>query len=542
MPVSGIEFEDAVDMLLFLDDDMRNGLYSPHPWQMQILKDFSVESTAMNPYMAVVRAANGSGKDKFILAVCAFFLCVKYPNAVSVITSASGKQLDRQTDTYVRQLARSANQKFGFQMWDINYRHYTCHFPQPDIDGVPQTELTSTIEMFATDTAGFAEGWHPITHNGQLGIFTSETKSIPNEICESLVRCTGVTKRMDVSSPGLPMGHFFNRCTSGSWKKYHITAYDCPHLSKEYIEQCRQDYGEHSSLFKTMVLAEFGTTDEQVVIPYHLVWNAIHNNRATHIPEPHNTAGLDLAAGGDENVLTVRNGNKVIKVVGFKMEDTAKTVEHLDRLFRDNLLKDPEALIFGDAGGLGKPILDQLRNRGWHNIRYVTNQSSPKDQRVYHNRGVELWFTMRKFMENGEIILLDDERLKGQLSSRYYKQTDQNKLQLESKLQARSKGHPSPDRADSLVLAFSNYRSKYNDADGVERPLPPRVYPENKSYDVFTLKQAAIDKARPDALAKYYGSEGQQRIASPEISQLVREYNDSIRNSKPKELELTTTT
>jgi len=529
--IEGFDFEDPFAMLCFLDDDLLKGHYDLYPWQIRILKDFAKPSSSDKPFQAVVRAANGSGKDKLIIAPCATWLSMKFQDSTCVVTSASGTQLDRQTNSYIEKLAKSANAKIDPNLWKINYRHYECNFPPSPT----QEEVKSTIELFVTDESGRAEGWHPKGYDSHLGIFTSEAKSIPDEIFNALARCTGFTKRVDVSTPGLPMGHFFNRCTGVGWNKYHITAYECPHISKEYINQCAIDYGgEGSALFKSMVLAEFGTTDDMVVIPYHHVWRAIFEQRISHFQEPHNTAGVDLAAGGDETVVTIRNGNKVISIHGFRYDDTTKTVDHLEKVFKDEKLNHPDSRIYGDAGGLGKPILDELKNRrGWHNIRYVTNQSKPFDGRVYHNRGAELWFQFAKLVESGEVLLPNDERLKRQLSTRYYKQTDKNKLLLESKLQARVKGHPSPDRADATVLSFSNYRTRLGDFVREEKdlPLPPRAKP-GPPQPIFTLKEQVKRVAPKDEFEKfYYGKEDTRKNLS-ELQQLVKEHNDRVRNKQ----------
>lgn len=496
--LQGIEFSDSIEMLYFLDDDFLSGKEKLWDWQVQFALDFATPASALQPFRAVVRAANGSGKDIYIVAPNAVFLASKYSNTTVVITSAGGVQLDRQTNRHVKRLCEAWNKKLSQEVWKINYRHYE------------NTITKSVIELFVTDEAGRAEGWHPVIPNANLAIFVSEAKSVPEEIFTALARCTGFTHRVDVSSPGLPIGHFFNRCTTATkrktikgegsesnivndklhngWLEYHITAYDCPHLSKQYIEDCKIEFGgEDSWFFKTSVMAEFGTTDDMVVIGYHKVWNAINNTTIGHLKEEINVGGLDLSAGGDETVLVVRNGNKVIAIEGFRLDDTARTVDHLEHLFRKHNLITPESYVYGDAGGLGKPILDQLKQRGWSNIRYVLNQAKPFDQRVYHNRGVELWFNFGKLLESREILLPDDKRLREQLSTRYYKQTDTNKLQLESKLQARSKGHPSPDRADAVILAFSNYKSKLADDTGERKPAIP-VKDEPVRTGEFTMQ------------------------------------------------------
>ena len=430
-------------MLMVCDDRLLDGTLKLHDWQVEILTDFSSPSDSNKPYRASVRAANGSGKDNFIVAPCAVWMCLAHESALVVITSASGNQLDRQTDKYIKQLTNTQNRLFGTQVWKQNYRRY-----ENLLNG-------SMIEMFVTDEPGRAEGWHPVVPNGQFAILSSEAKSIPEDIFTALARCTGFTKRVDVSSPGLPTGHFYNTCISTLWKQYHITAFDCPHLSGDYIDEIKDMYGEASSLYKSMVLAEFGGLEEQVVMNYNTLNDA--TDKVEEVSDNYNCAGLDLSAGGDEQVLVVRCGNHVVGLESFRYHDTTLLVEKLGELFYRYNLDNANSVIYGDAGGLGKPILDQLRRDGW-NIKYVLNQAKPYNALAYLNRGAELWFSLARHIENFEIVVPKDTTLRKQLASRYYLVTPQNKLQLESKRQAKAKGHASPDRADAFVLAFADYR------------------------------------------------------------------------------------
>ena len=66
-----IEFIDPYEMLLVCDDSMLDGLVKLHPWQKKVLQEFAKPSTSDKPYKAVVRAANGSGKDN-----CGFSFCL----------------------------------------------------------------------------------------------------------------------------------------------------------------------------------------------------------------------------------------------------------------------------------------------------------------------------------------------------------------------------------------------------------------------------------------------------------------------------------
>ena len=86
-----IQFTDPYEMLTVIDDDILAGTLTLHPWQREILEDYGKPSPASHPYKAAVRAANGSGKDQFIIAPCALWTGMTSSNAVSLVTTASGK-------------------------------------------------------------------------------------------------------------------------------------------------------------------------------------------------------------------------------------------------------------------------------------------------------------------------------------------------------------------------------------------------------------------------------------------------------------------
>ena len=491
--LQGYDIKDPVELLFLLDEDIASGKVKLHPWQIQCMLDFArSDFTSGNPFKAVLRAANGSGKDQFIIAPCAVWLCMRYVKARCVVTSSSGQQLDSQTCTYITNLCNAANRRFNMPLWKVNYRYFEC------------LATGSPIDAFATDEPKKAEGYHPLKSGAKMAILVSEDKSVPDDINIALNRCNGFTHRLHVSTPGSPLGHFYNYCQRSvfrktfknewprsQWVQYHVTAYDCSHITEEEINEYRESLpgGETGVAFRSIVLAEFGSTEQQVVIPYEYVWKASNGSVFGHVPSSCNDAGVDLSDGGDETVLAVRNGNKLIALLPFKFTDTQDTVTFLNEKFKEYGLNNPSSRINADCGGLGKPMLDQLKRLGWSNIHYIDNRNTPHQPRVYKNRAAELWFQFRKLMEHNEIILLDDNKLKGQLSSRFYKITPENKHQLESKTEARSKGHPSPDRADAVILAFWEYEGR---AKPLTVPKPfelPELPPKGEQHKTFTLRR-----------------------------------------------------
>ena len=369
---------------------------------------------------------------------------------------------------------------------------------------------------FATDEPGKAEGYHPLKHNATFALFESEAKSVPDTIYTAQNKCTGYSHRVIVSTPGLPVGHFYDidstavdRKTLEEWLsqgqtkkpidyvKYHITAFDCPHLSANYIEQMKRDLigGEGGSAYRSQVLAEFGTGDEETMIPYSHLWklkNLVKAKKILWTNEELPTGGLDLSRGGDETVFTYRQGNRVFPQITFRLDNTEETVEFLVEKFHELGFSNPEALIFVDCGGMGAPVYDRLKGIGWSNLRYVVNNGKPRDKRQYANKGTEMYGNMGKLIEGCEVILPDDPKLEKQIVTRYYK-TINGKAQLESKKYAKSKGRPSPDRADSLALCLSNKTPSGKPAP-TDDELPYTPTEKYKVVGDLTLRHVAKQK------------------------------------------------
>jgi len=532
--VDGVDIKDPVELLFLLDEDLLAGRARLHDWQIRFMMDFANGShTKESPFQAVVQACNSSGKDKYVIAACAVWAAMRYVECEIPITSSSGQQLDSQTGAHIDRLTNKANAILG-PVWKVQDRYY--EFGHRGKYGEP---LPSCIKLFATDEPGKAEGFHPASAGRKMCIFTSETKSIPEPIIEALERCHGFTHRVDCSSPGIQSGYFYNVCqtavprdtlnniketTSSQQILYKVTYKDCPHITESEAERMASKLpgGRNNSTFLSSMMAEFGSTDEKVVIPSQYVWKAVKNERW--FKQPFNTAGLDLSDGGAETVLSVRNGNKQIAQEAFRFDNSEDMVEYLRQKFNQYDLNHPEALIYGDATGIGKPTLVRLKREGWSNIRLIDSRSSARDPKVYFNRATELFFNTRLLFEKGEIIVMNDRLLITQLCGRYYKISTKNVHQLLTKEEQRSRGYPSPDRADAFNLSFWGYKFPEE-----EKSAPiPFVIPEDKTKPEIThdfdmrewAKRSLIPSStRPDP-----------SIETPDMSDIHEAVSDYNRN------------
>jgi hypothetical protein len=512
---AGFMIKNPVALLVLCNNDIYQEIIRLYPWQIQIMLDFADEHNDDNfPYQALLKAANGSGKDCFILAGCATWLCLRYKRALSIVTSASGQQLDNQTLKFIREICESFNRTVGLPVWDLIHRKYTCSF------GEGQEGNSSYLHAFATDEPKKAEGYHPLCKGAKFGIFVSEDKTIPDEINTALDRCTGYTHRLHVSTPGNMLGHFFDLCQIAvprstiknpkdvnptDWILYHVTAYDCPdHWKLNRIKQLERDLpgGKTGAAFQSIVMAEFATTDDMIIIPPVYVWQAMQGEKYLEdhyetkwIQEEHNTGGLDLSDGVAETCLTIRNGNKHLKTIPFRFDNTEDTIKYLETSFKDNGLSHHKAIINCDCVGIGKPILDRLKRLGWSNIRYIDSRNVSSRPKTYRNVATELWFRVRRFFERHEIIFTEkDEVLRRQLVGRYYKLLDGSIHAVLTKQEQRSKGFPSPDRADAFNLAFWNYESSFEELPSElkdeDRPFQLEEEEKEETKGIFDLRCA----------------------------------------------------
>lgn len=456
-----LEFESPSEFGAYFHAAIESGDVKLYDWQLWASELLSRPGwSKQDALRLLISAANGSGKDAYVIALAAVWLTACNIRSRCIITSASHSQLSSQTEAYIRNLCFAVNDKLATKVFVVKKQHIYCNL------------TGSEIKLFATDDPGKAEGYHPFPDypNGKLMLVVNEAKSVGNEIFTALCRCT-YTHFLLISSPGKTSGFFYHNALAatdynkpalpGGWVYRRVTAFDCPHISTQKIEALKREYGENSPLYRSSILAEFTSLDETVVVQQELIRTRLSS------PPPIREfkkelgapvrAGADFGAGGDESVSYVIQGNRVLGRLNYSTKDQVQSANHLANFwnsFKSQGLK-PEN-IHGDDGGIGRGTMDILARLGWP-INRVLNQSAPAFRLNYGNRGAELWFMLARLLEEDVLILpSDDPLLHTQLANRYYKKLDaQGRVLLESKAEAKRKGHGSPDRADAYCLAYT---------------------------------------------------------------------------------------
>jgi hypothetical protein len=439
-----IAFRTPAHVLAFFNDDIASGRISLHKWQAEVNIELSPlePPTSLHPLRYYLVAANGSGKDAFVISPFAIWFILSKIRSRVIITSSSGTQLTAQTETYVKSLAEAVNRNLGQSVMKIRQRYIRCN------------TSGSEIRMFATDESGRAEGYHPLEPGREMAIIKNESKSISEEIHKALKRCTGFNYWLEVSSPGIPHGAFYRAVTS--WPNGRkVTSYDCPHISEEERESDRVDLGEHSAEYRSKHLAEFTSVDGESVIPTTMLEECKLAPPSFDFPSWPKRVGIDLAAGCDETCITITKGVKVLKEKAFAEKDTMVSVDTIERTLMEQGISKNHEHIYADDGGVGRGIIDNLARRGW-DIKRVLNNAAAYNKKQYGNKGAELWFRVKRLIEEKffDVTGLSQKTME-QLSTRKYKQPSGGRLFLQPKREAKAEGFNSPDRADAFVLALT---------------------------------------------------------------------------------------
>jgi phage terminase large subunit len=411
-----------------------------YDWQARIL--LALEQAApLKRKKFAVRAPNGVGKTQRIIALSVLRWLQRFPKGKAVVTSFDARQLGDQLWPALR--AQAA--KFSFWKWS-------------DAEHTATSKDGGRIRCFTTQDPGRAEGFHADA-DCPLLVVVDEAKSIDPEILQAIDRCS-YNVLLYISSPGLKQGPFYDAFTvnSESFINFAVGLADCPHIAKEKIADIIATYGDDSPFTRSTLYGEFMDFGDGVSHILELSdAEAWAQSVVDFTPGP-TVFGLDFAAGGDDNVVVKRVGNKLAWVKAWKDKDTARAAgQFILELHRMGYRDKAGMSVFGDATGVGRPMCDLIREGGIPICDF--NFGGHSNDPAFQNEGTRIWYTVAKALKSGKIVCPDRhhetvKRLFAQLTSRRQKPHSSGKLAMESKDEMRARGVKSPDIADAFAIAF----------------------------------------------------------------------------------------
>lgn len=420
-----------------------------YDWQRRVLRDLEQRDCRV-----ALRAANGSGKTSTVIASILIWHALVFPRSIAVTTAGVFRQVESQLWPSLRNHIAKLGGAWEVTSGEIRYLHANGN--------------TSRIIGYSATDPGRAEGWHAEDHEFHpLLMVVDEAKTVADPLFEAISRCQP-TRLLIASSPGGTSGAFYRAFTkeANMWSKHAVTAFDCPHITQAQIDEVIQRYGEKHPLTRSMIYGEFVDIGlESLVINLTQLQNCY--NTPPRFKPGVRIAGVDFAAGGDQNVICISDGNKILPMIAWREKDTMAAVGRFIVEFKKAGLEANN--IYADASGMGMVMCDALAESGWV-VNRVNFGATAYDNNAYTNRSAEMWYGMAKKIEDAEIILPEDEDLTAQLTCRRTITNSKGKLGVESKDSMRARGIASPDRADALALCLSSSNIGLDLTFQIERP------------------------------------------------------------------------
>ena len=388
---------------------------------------------------------NGGGKSSVVIASAVLAFLYNWPRGRCAITSGSYLQLE---SILWPAIVQYRNLPY-FKGWVWN-----------------QTEIKTPQDGFAlgfsTDDPLRLEGWHQSPESPLLYI-VDEGKAISDDKYQGIGRCTP-TFYGQFSSAGAAQGDFyysFNKFKSFFWT-VKVTSLDCPHISDQQraFDKAKLDPAVYASKHDS----EFDADLTGSAIKLGVINTALERQALLRHHPGQRTAFCDFAAGGAENVIALRDGNKVALIAAWRNPDPTQACREFIEHFKRLGLHPSE--IFADVGGLGVVMCKNLKDAGWPVIE-VNNGLPAEDAEHYANRGSEIWFKAAHMIEFGlgageHVIIPEDKLFVEQATSRKREYDQKQRLKIESKKDLIGRGIPSPDRADAVLGAMVCRPSQWN--------------------------------------------------------------------------------
>ncbi len=392
-----------------------------------------------------VKSGHGTGKSTTASWAMLWFMLLRYPCKV-VVTAPTSSQL---FDAMFAELKRWINELPKELQQLLNVKS-------------DRVELVSApAEAFISCRTARAETPEALAgvHSDNVLLIIDEASGVPEQVYEAAAGSMSghnATTLM-LSNPTRSSGTFFeshNRMANSWWTRTW-SCKDSPLVSNEFVDEMELRYGPESNAYRVRVLGEFPLSDDNTIIPYHLV-EAAQNRDVVVSDEATVVWGLDVARfGSDATALCKRQGPIVTELRSWRGLDLMQTTGRIVAEYEALAPSKRPAEILVDSIGVGSGVVDRLQELGLP-VRGVNVAESPSMGDTYMNLRSELWFKCKAWLEDRSCKLPKDDQLIAELTAIRYSFTSSGKMKAESKDEMRKRGLGSPDLADALCLTMAS--------------------------------------------------------------------------------------
>jgi hypothetical protein len=162
--------------------------------------------------------------------------------------------------------------------------------------------------------------------------------------------------------------------------------------------------------------------------------------------------GIDPARKGDDRTAIIRRKGR--RAFGLETHYNIDTME-LAGIIKRIIDKEQPKRVCIDSIGIGAGVVDRLHELGYDIVEGVNVARKASEPDKYKNLRAELWDWMREwFIQDMPVEIPDSDELQTDLCGLGYKYDSSDRLQIESKEDAKKRGLLSPDTSDALMLTF----------------------------------------------------------------------------------------
>ena len=417
---------------------------TPYPKQTEMMR------LAANERRVSVVGCNASGKD-WTLARLILWWVETRPRAKVVVIAPTQRQIERilwpELASAIAQASIELSGKLTQSRYEISPERFAIAF---------STNKPENILGF---------------HSPELMLIVDEAHAVEESHFDA-ARRLNAKKTILVGNAFSTSGEFYDshHGKADHYKTLRIPASETPNLmdgatpipgliDADDIADRKRDWGADHPKFAASVNAVFPDALDDSLVGRAAVDDAMADSAPAGDGAPTEEEdarapvyiGVDVARfGEDKSVLIARQGQRVIatKSLGREM-DTMRVAGEAAMMARD---LNAEA-IFVDENGVGGGVCDRLKETGAPVYGVQFGRRAPHPARFANLRS-EIFWELRRLMNDRLIALPDDDTLAAQLLSLRYDVSSSGQVKLESKRETRKRGIPSPDRADALALAF----------------------------------------------------------------------------------------
>lgn len=429
------------------------------PIQAEILR--SVRDNART----AVRSCHGIGKT-FTAAMCILWFVYTHPKAIVLSTAPTWRQVEKLIWKEIRSAYREAVIPLGGNL----------------LPKTPELHLIHD-EWYAAGLSTNEPDRFQGFHEEHILVIVDEAAGVNLEIFEAIegILTSSGARLLLIGNPTAIGTPFYDAFTKPGYQTFHVSAFDTPNftaygitpediandtwqvkaqgipyprlITPQWVSDRFKTWGESSAPYQVRVMGNFPTQGEDTLIP--LLWIELAMERWEEADEGKDVQlGVDVAAyGSDKTVIAIRKGDKLTELRVYSQKNTRETAGLVHQAARDLNTRR----ISVDEIGIGRGVVDSLEEEGYERVGVnVADKSS--DSERYHNLRAELWWGLRERLnpEKELIALPPDDELLSELASVKYKVDARGAIQIESKEDMKKRLGHSPDRADAVVLAFSN--------------------------------------------------------------------------------------